>query len=262
MTKYSDKDIEKLKFSDLLKEIIEPEGVDVKSIQYHDELCPLIWNDDEMKEDVRKILLLNAKRFIEFSGLEDIKFKDVILTGSMANYNYNENSDLDVHIVFDFSQISENVDFVRDFLKMKKSVWNDRHPIQVKGHDVEMYFQDSNDPHHSTGTFSLYENEWINKPTRKIIDIDTKNVKAKSLDIINSIENLDKMKKDENWLNKYTKLKDKIKKMRQSGLEKKGEFSTENLAFKVLRNIGYLEKLVNMKRDYLTNQLSLNEFQK
>lgn len=246
--------------SDLLKEVIEPDAVDVSSIQYHDELNPLIWTEDaEMKEDVRKTLLLNAKSFIEFSDLENLKFKDVILTGSMANYNYNENSDLDIHIILDYDQISDDEEFANEFLKMKKAIWNERYPIQVKGHDVEMYYQDADEPHHSTGTFSLMKNKWINKPVNKIVDINVKNIKAKAVDFMNAIENLEGEVDSEDFVKKYDKIKDKIKKMRQSGLEETGEFSSENLAFKVLRNTGYLERLVDLKKEFLTKELSLNQ---
>ena len=252
---------EKAHIGDVLKEVIEPEGVDVTSIKFNNDLHPLIWEKGQMKEDVRKKLLLNAKRFVEFADLENVKFKDIILTGSMANYNYNDGSDLDVHVLLDFDQISENEDFVGEFLKMKKAIWNDRHPVQVKGHDVEMYFQDAEEPHHSTGTYSLYGGNWLNEPTKKIVDVDTPNVQLKAADFMNAIDKLEKMQKDESFLEKYTKVKDKIKKMRQTGLEKHGEYSSENLAFKVLRNTGYLKKLMDMKTDYLTRELSLNERQ-
>jgi predicted nucleotidyltransferase len=245
--------------SDLLKEVIEPEDVDVSSIQYHDDLNPLIWEGGKLKEDVRKALLKNVKRFIEFSDLEELKFKDAILTGSMANYNYNENSDLDVHIILDFNQISDDEEFADEFLKMKKSIWNERYPIHIKGHDVEMYYQEASEPHHSTGTYSLIKNDWINEPTKKIVNVDVDGIKLKGAHLMYEIDELEKIKDSEAFLEKYTDLKDKIKKMRQSGLETGGEFSTENLTFKVLRNNGYMGKLVDMKEDYLTKELSLNE---
>ena len=76
--------------SDVLKEVVEPETVDVSSIKMNETLNPLIWESDEkIKSEVRNILLKNAKRFIEFSDVENLKFNDVMLTGSMANYNYN-----------------------------------------------------------------------------------------------------------------------------------------------------------------------------
>jgi len=247
--------------SDVLKEVIEPDTVDVSSIQMHDTLSPLIWEfDEKLKSDVRKTLLMNAKRFIEFCNAENLKYNDIILTGSMANYNYNEESDLDIHITLDFNQISENKEFVGDFLKLKKQLWTNKLPIQVKGHDVEMYFQDFQEPHHSSGTYSLVKDDWIRKPTKKIINVDSANVQLKSADIMNAIDDLEDNKSEEDFLNRHEILKNKIKKYRQSGLDTGGEFSTENLVFKILRNTGYLEKMMELKNDYLTQELSLNEF--
>lgn len=246
--------------SDVLKEVVEPDTVDVSSIQMHDTLCPIIWDDEKLKPDVRKTLLMNAKRFIEFSDGENLKFNDIMLTGSMANYNYNENSDLDVHIILDFNQISENKEFVGNFLKLKKALWADKLPIQIKGHDVEMYFQDSAEPHHASGTYSLIKNDWINEPTNKIVNVDTADVQLKSADIMNAIDDLEDNKDEKDFLKRHEILKNKIKKYRQSGLDKAGEFSVENLVFKVLRNTGYLEKMIETKNDYLTQELSLNEF--
>jgi len=246
--------------SETLKEVIEPDNVDVSSIQMHDTLNPLIWESDEnIKPDVRKTLLKNAKRFIEFCDIDELTFKDVILTGSMANYNYNENSDLDIHILLDFNQISENKEFVGDFFKLKKRLWEEKLPIKIKGHDVEMYIQDSSEPHHSSGTYSLIKNDWIRKPTKKIINVDNANVQLKSADLMNAIDDLEKNFNEKDFIRKHQGLKNKIKRLRQSGLNKSGEFSTENLVFKILRNSGYLEKLVNMKNDYLTKTLSLDE---
>jgi cell fate (sporulation/competence/biofilm development) regulator YlbF (YheA/YmcA/DUF963 family) len=251
----------KINIGDVIKEVIEPNSVDTASIQFHEKLSPLIWDGDVIKSDVRKALLLNAKRFIEFSGVENLKFNDITLTGSMANYNYNDNSDLDVHIVIDYSQISENKEFVADFFKLKKQLWSELLPIQVKGHDVELYFQNKSEKHHSSGVYSLMNNKWINKPTKKIINIDTPNIKLKAADFMNSIDDLESNKNKKNWLDKYEQLKEKIKKYRQTGLDTGGEFSVENLVFKVLRNTGYLEKMVDLKNNYLQNELSLDELE-
>ena len=252
-------DINYDKFTDVIKETIEPDDVDVSSIEMHDTLCPLIWDaSGVLKPDVRKTLLKNAQRFIEFGGIEKLKFNDVVLTGSMANFNYNENSDLDIHIIFDFNQLSENKDFITDYFKLKKDLWSQNLPIQVKGHDVELYFQDFNEKHQSSGVYSLVKNSWIRKPLRKIINIDTANIKAKASNIIDAIENL-RNDNDQDFIKKYEHLKNKIKKYRQTGLDRAGEYSTENLVFKILRNTGYLEQMVNTKQDYLTKELSLTE---
>jgi len=247
--------------SNLLKEIIEPENVDTNSIKINDELSPNIWdNDDKMNSEVRKKLLKNAKAFIEFSGLENLKFKDITLTGSLANYNYNENSDLDVHVVLDYNQISENPEFVEDYFSLKKSLWNDKLSIKVMDHDVELYYQNAGKKHYSSGIYSLLNDKWLIKPTKKIINIDTENLKIKTSDFMNSIDDLETNNNDTNFLERYQNIKDKIKKYRQSGLSKNGEYSIENLVFKVLRNTGYLEKMVELKNNFLTKELSLEEF--
>jgi predicted nucleotidyltransferase len=247
--------------SDVLKEVVEPDNVDVSSIKMNDTLSPLIWEGETLKPEVRKTLLMNAKRFIEFCDVEALKFDDIILTGSMANFNYSDSSDLDVHTILDFTQVSENKEFVGDFFKLKKQLWAEKLPIQIKGHDVEMYLQDSKEPHHSSGTYSLIKNDWIRKPTKKIVNIDTADVQLKSADLINAIDDLKTNMDEKNFLKKHEQLKTKIKKYRQSGLDSNaGEFSIENLVFKVLRNTGYLEKMVEMKNEFLTNELSLNEF--
>jgi hypothetical protein len=159
----------------------------------------------------------------------------------------------------DFTQISENRDFVGDFFKLKKQLWADRLPIQVKGFDVEMYFQDAGEPHHSSGIYSLLKNDWIRKPIKKIINVDSADVQLKAADLMNNIEELEE-EDGETFLKKHEQLKNKIKKYRQSGLDKNGgEFSIENLVFKILRNSGFLERMVEMKNEYLTDELSLNE---
>jgi hypothetical protein len=55
------------------------------------------------------------------------------------------------------------------------------------------------------------------------------------------------------------KFRYKLCKFRQSGLEKGGEFSTENLAFKLLRRAGYMEKLANLQNMTIDKQLSVAE---
>lgn len=246
--------------SDVLREIVEPDNVDTSSIQMHDTLSPLIWDENNhLKPDIRKALLMNAKRFIEFADVEKLKFDDIILVGSMTNYNYNENSDLDVHIVLNFNQISNNEEIVNEFLKLKKSIWNDTLPIQVKGHDVEMYFQNSDENVKSSGIYSLIKDGWIKKPINKLININTSAVKLKSVDFMNSIDDLENNENNIDFINRYNKIKNKIKKYRQTGLSKEGEYSIENLVFKVLRNTGYLKKMIDLKNEYLTKELSLKE---
>ena len=215
-----------------------------------------IWlSDNTLAPDVRDALLKIADEFIDFLNI-DADVDDVIFTGSLANYNYTKFSDIDLHILLDFNEVDENLDLVRDFMIAKKSLWNDRHDIEVKGHEVELYAQDINEPHHSTGVYSVEDDDWIVTPTKSKSDVSLRDVREKAKSLMNQI---DKALKTSEKIEKIDKLKEKIRNMRKSGLERSGEFSVENLAFKVLRRNGYLEKLYDISRKEYDKSLSLKQ---
>lgn len=247
-------------FQELIGEVIQPENINIDSIKFNDELNPILWDENkQLKNDVRKTLLKNVKFFIEFADINNIKISDIILTGSMANYNYTKHSDIDVHIVFDFTQISDDVELVENLLKTKKKLWEKTKETQIKGHDIELYFQNKTEPHHSTGVYSILYNKWIREPVQKVIDVDVENLKQKTHNFINKIMELEKIKDSEDFLLYHDLIKEKLKKYRQSGLNREGEFSTENMVFKLLRNLGFIERFFKMKNDFLTKKLSLNQ---
>lgn len=245
----------------VINEVIEPESINVKSYIPKDNLNIDIWEDDDkLNPKIRKQLLKIALEFIKFLKIKNIKIKDIILTGSLANYNWNEYSDLDLHILLDFRDISNDTELVSDFFKTKKEIWNDKIPIKLKDHDVELYVQDVNEPHASTGIYSLYKNKWINKPFKTMLGLDVSNLQAKASKIMNHIDELLTNQNDKDKLHVVEKLIDKLKKYRKCGLDKQGELSYENLVYKILRNYGYIEKLYNVKNQLLAKKLSLENY--
>ena len=54
-------------------------------------------------------------------------------------------------------------------------------------------------------------------------------------------------------------VKEKIRKMRQAGLDREGEYSFENIAFKVLRRTEYLDKLSEIETRAYDKSLTLVE---
>lgn len=247
-----------MKYSEIINEIIGNKSID--SLELHNQLNPDLWDESmKLKPEIRSKMLEIAKEFILSVDSINIKFSDIIFTGSMANYNYNENSDIDIHIVLDFKSISDDSEFLSEFFKMKKDLWSNKYPIKIKNHDVELYFQDVNEEHHSTGVYSILNNLWIKKPTNKIIDINTNLVMKKANDFTNLINALKNETQLNDFLKKYKLILEKIKSYRKCGLEKNGEYSIENLAFKIIRNNGVLNNLKTLKDDMITKSLSLNE---
>ena len=208
----------------------------------------------ELKSEIRKALLRIAYDFLK-SLDPKMTFTDITLTGSMANYNYTDQSDLDLHILFDFGS-EENGVLIKDLFDAKRRIWNDAHDIKIKDHDVELYAQDSFEPHHSTGVFSVLRNKWLVVPHRTNPEIDEEYVLKKSQDIMRRIDHLVDLEEKRKSLEVT---KDKIMKMRKAGLERKGEFAEENLIFKTLRNTGYIGKLNDIIRNEYDRSVSLDQ---
>jgi hypothetical protein len=223
------------------------------NIAYHETLNTEVWQGTELRVDVRYKLLEIAKRFIEYLEVPNFKLEDIILRGSLVNYNYTQYSDFDLHIVTDFAAL--NTDITEAFYLAKKKIWNDDHDITIKGHEVELYVEDLGAKNVSEGTYSVLDAEWIKTPTYNPPTIDDRAVTAKARDLIAQINRAVKL----GSVLDLQRLQDKIKVMRQSGLDASGEFSTENLAFKIVRNKGYMNKLYKNKNAKFDQELSLDE---
>jgi len=242
------------------EEDVDPESIDLASFVIHDALDRKVWNsDDKLDPVVRDRLLQIAQEFYDKLGI-NAEIKDITLTGSLANYNWSKFSDLDTHIIIDFDDVDENTDLVRDLMQQTKSNWNKTHDIKVKGYEVELYVQDEKDPHFSSGVYSLLNDEWVTEPTREAKEFDREAVKKKAASLMDMIDEVQKMYDEGDYdgaLQYSGKVKDKIKKARSAGLEREGEYSFENLAFKVMRRNDYLEKLSRLRVDAYDSQMSI-----
>jgi predicted nucleotidyltransferase len=218
----------------------------------------IFWDDYKLDPEIREGLLKIAGEFVEYLKVK-VKPVDIIFTGSMANFNWSDSSDVDLHVIFDFSKINEDIEMVREYMMTKKKEWNDTFEITVKKYPVELYAQDKNEAHYSNGIFSVLENEWIVKPdiTNKQ-DINDKEVQNKAAIFKADIDSA--IKSDD--LDSLSKIIKKLKLYRTSGLEEGGEYSIENLVFKSLRRDGTIEKMINAKIDLVNKKLSIKEYSK
>lgn len=223
------------------------------NIAYHYTLNQDVWDGDELRVDVRYKLLEIAKRFIEYLEVPEFVLVDVILRGSLVNYNYTQYSDFDLHLVTDYKAL--DCDITEQFYMAKKRIWNDEHDITIKGHEVELYVEDIDAKNISEGTYSVLDSRWLRIPEYRKPSIDDAAVNAKARDLMTQINRAIKSGSVED----ITRLQDKIKTARQAGLDKAGEFSTENLAFKIVRNKGYLDKLYKNKTQKFDQELSIDE---
>lgn len=232
---------------------------------YHDELNPIFWKKKKDKngniewvfdQRVRRKLLRIANDFYEKYSelLKGRVIKDIQLTGSLSNYNYTNFSDLDVHIIVNLDGIDdENPKILKTAIDGIRFVWNLRHNISIRGYDTELYLQSEDEPHDSSGLFSLLNNEWIKTPVFSPPVVDEMDVNKKYGSIVFEIDKLQTKLRDlsdlpsnaKSLYKRCIKLKDKIQKMRKESLSRDGEMSIGNLVFKKLRNEGYIEKLID-----------------
>jgi hypothetical protein len=230
---------------------IEVSDVVVAGFKLKDELDNNVWDSENiLKGNIRRNLIEIASDFIESLDIE-VDVLDVNITGSLANYNWSKYSDIDLHIVVDFKQVDDNYDLVKGYFDHKRIVWNLTHDIKMEGYEVEIYVEDKNEEHISTGIYSVLRDEWIIEPeVIEEIEIDVPNVKKKAASVMNQIEYVEEIIKEDpkKSLDMSDKIKKKIRTMRKAGLESdEGQYSIENIAFKVLRRNGYLKRLSDVK---------------
>lgn len=239
--------------------VTKPEHIEVK-VEYHDTLNPKLWTqqdeDYSLHPDVQATLEDMSQAFFDFLDIPTLDVEDITITGSSANFNWTPDSDLDIHLVVDMKKATKSFGKLTEaYFGMAKKVWNDLHDLNVKGIPVEFYVQSTDEVHNSTGVYSLMNEEWVEEPSYEEPDVDNNAVKAKIEEWIKSINEIASSNKAD-AIEKFMK---KLSKLRQAGLDEGGEFSTENIAFKHLRNHGYLDLLSDIKTKTFDRELSVEE---
>lgn len=221
----------------------------MKSFRLKKVLAPMLWDRKVLKDEIREKLIEIAKDFSKDWPFE-LGEEDILLTGSIANYNWSEYSDIDLHILVDYDKIKHDRELVSEYFHKAATVWNERHDILIKNHEVEIYVQDVAEEHFSTGVYSLLTEKWLHKPDRVVMPLDTDLIQQKAEMQISKIDTIQQMMDSgdvEEAHDMTQRLKKKMRKMRQTGLEDEGTYSVENMVFKVLRRTGELERLSNLK---------------
>lgn len=213
-------------------------------------LNPKLWVKEQLKSQIKHTLLKIAEKFKEFIGIE-LEVVDYTITGSNANYTWTEYSDIDLHIIVK----GMPDDVARELYNAKKSLWSEEHNITIKGLPVECYVQGEDEPHHSTGVYSILADQWLEKPKKIKPSIDDAAVRIKKESVLHDIETA----LHSNDSTKLRSIKEKITKMRKAGLERAGEWSTENVVFKLLRNLGVIDTLTKQIRNLEDEELSLEQ---
>jgi hypothetical protein len=220
---------------------------------FHDHLNPRLWHGDKLDRHVELHLLKIARVFVMYIGVENLELKDITISGSSCGYNYNDKSDIDLHLIADSD--SACWPHLQEMYQAKKNLFNDEHDLRIRGMQVEVYVQDVKQKHISNGIYSIYRDQWLKYPEKITADVDQTNITHKYQDLkkhilqVISTGDPDQMER----------MQKRIKRMRQTGLEQQGEFGVENLVFKLLRRDGSMQKLWQAHIDAQDQMLSLDK---
>ena len=247
-------------YAHVVNEETNPEDVDLSSFEIQDKLNPKFWKNNKLDSRIRLKLLDIADDFVDSLNIKWVDPEDITMTGSLANYTWNEeHSDIDLHIIMDYKKVDDKTDFVKNYFDAKKKEWNNKHSeIKIFGFPIEVYVQDKNEPHKSSGVYSLEKNEWITEPNRKNFsesDYDDNTVKKTVSDYMNQIDDIEEkfnkvedLHQTEDIYDEAEEVFDNIKDERKNAFKKSNkELSTGNVIFKTLRRNGYIEKISNLK---------------
>ncbi len=222
---------------------------------YNKTLCPELWDEAKhLDPKVRSALLKIAFDFYADTEIQ-AKVEDVQLLGSAANYNWTPESDVDVHILVDSAQIGMDPETAKKYFRSLSGKWNLEHEIKVKGHPVELYIQDIHEENSATAIYSLVHDKWIKSPEVEKIVVDKPQIQKKYSMWVERINDAIRKKNDV----ALKKILESLRNYRQAGLKQRGEFSTENLVFKILRARGYLEKLKDAYNDIYDKKMTVRD---
>lgn len=232
-----------------------------------DDLEPNLWRmkggRPVLDREIRERLLTIAQDV--WKGLEkgNAVLMDIILTGSCAGYRWSSTSDLDLHLIAQFADVSDYEELVGSYFRARTAMWNSDHDVVIYDHPVEVYVQDVDEAHWSPGIYSLMQDKWILLPAeieRDGSDIDdelvARKTRAYARDISRIVRRLG-IKYPSRGIAAAEKMKERLRKLRKTGLEREGETSIENLTFKTLRKMGLIDQLHTALADAYDRSMSL-----
>lgn len=244
---------------------VNSSDINLSSFKPKAELHPKLWVNNKLNSRVRLRLLDIADDFIDTLAVDWVKPKDIVFTGSLANYNWSRYSDIDIHVILDYDKVYKKKEFVEDYFSSKKELWLNEHPkLSIYGFPIELYVEDSNEESTSSGVYSLNKNKWIKEPVDfEDVKLNAKYIKNYAAKLMTQIDNIEKKQKNakddykvEQCRKELLKIFDRLKKIRKEGLNKGGEMSSGNIIFKILRRTKYIDKiweLINTSYDKINS---------
>lgn len=225
-------------------------------LEEHKTLNQKIWENFKLKPVILDKLEEIADVFTDTLEVPNLILSDIVFTGSLANYNYTDKSDIDLHLVVDFDALNISPeDFIQKYFNAKKTEFNKKHDITIYNYPVELYVEDVSSPAKASGRYSIITQQWIKCPKGFI---ENQKIELEdNLVLQDLVKRINAVTASKGHYDDAGELLGEIYNLRASGLEHEGELSVENMIFKALRNEDYIEKLKKYMDDEIDSKLSL-----
>ena len=209
--------------------------------------------ENDLREDIRKVLLrVVDDSLVGLAKKDEIVLPEfIVLTGSLTGPNWDEFSDVDLHIGVDFFQFDDS-SLTRKYLALYASDFNHQH-YELLNRDLELYFQDVTETHDSPGIYNIEDAHWMKVPDGIRIEVTKQMQKAASnyrveVDILVAEYELSSKSQASSFLEKLLAYWQNIRSARSEGITTGGRESFGNQVFKQLRRNDVLKDLSDLVR--------------
>lgn len=226
-----------------------------EAYELHDTLNSKLFDleTSKLKPEVLEKLLQISEEFLKSIDPLTLSIADIRLVGSNVSFNYNDQSDIDLHIIvnFDLNYIDDEI--LQSIYNDKKNKFNEKYDFKLYDIPVEVYIEDIKSMNATNGIYSILRNDWIRKPQPIEYELpDYSEELSWWKTEVNQVLLSGDSKLIEETINE-------IYMMRKDGLANEGEASIGNLVFKELRNLGLIDGLKNKYCELKSEELSLKE---
>jgi hypothetical protein len=126
-------------------------------------LNPIFFKDNKLDSMLREQLIQLGDSY--FSRLKkiipDIKLADMIFAGDLAGYNYNKNSEIDLHLIIDLEDVSCDQALLSKFINFISQEWHED-KIPLAHYSVRISI--GSEVNGQAGVYSLFNDKWLHRP--------------------------------------------------------------------------------------------------
>jgi len=226
----------------------------VEEVEQNVDLDPAFFDEENgLRNDVRNVLLEVSDDVLCSLAERGMVLRPsfVVLTGSLCGPNYDDHSDVDLHIGVSFAEY-DDPDLMTRFLKLVAKDFN-RESYALLDRALELYFQNDTEPHNAPGVYDIIGDHWVQVPDGVKIEVTQEAVDAsesylvKVMDLAARYDRMDR-REARGFLSTVLTFWKSILNMRKESMKEFGREGLGNIIFKQLRRNGALEQLSNLIR--------------